>query len=459
MLQCLVVAVRPLYVEELAELLAFEFDAAQGGIPKYRAALRLDDQTQAVLSTCSSLVTIVDVARNNRQVVHFSHFSVKEFLMSNRLGDFSRYHIHPIPAHTILTQACLGCLLHLEDHIDEEGLEKFPLATYAAQHWVYHAQFKQVASHVKGGIGALFDPDKHHFATWIWIYDIDQVKFFERSHSASDLSLSSTPNPLYYSTLCGLYDLVEHLTFKHPEYVNAICGLYTFPLLAALGEDHIEVAKLLLERGANIDARETTGMTILLKALSQPHPNLADIVKFLLKHGADVNAQDDTLRSPLHLAEYSGELEVAQMLVEHGADVNFGDDDGQTPLHILLDSRINDEGDVLNHALLLLKHGAEVNRRDNKKQTSLLLAIGGDLFKLAGILLEHGADANAENTNGNTPLHILLKRQIYDKTDLVVALNNRRLRQRDTEVNIRSMENENPLPLEIGTVVYNFVIY
>ena len=56
MLQCLMVAVRPLRVEELAELLAFEFDAAQGGVPKYHGAWQLDDQTQAVLSTCSSLV-------------------------------------------------------------------------------------------------------------------------------------------------------------------------------------------------------------------------------------------------------------------------------------------------------------------------------------------------------------------------------------------------------------------
>jgi hypothetical protein len=115
------VAVRPLRVEELAELLAFEFDAAQGGIPKYRAAWRLDDQTQAVLSTCSSLVTIIDDRWSGRQVVQFSHFSVKEFLISNRLtsplGDFSRYHIHPGSAHTILTQACLGFLLHLDDHM------------------------------------------------------------------------------------------------------------------------------------------------------------------------------------------------------------------------------------------------------------------------------------------------------------------------------------------------------
>ena len=173
MLQCLVVAVRPLLVEELAELLAFEFDAALGGIPKYRAAWRLDDQTQAVLSTCSSLVTIINEHRYGHRV-QFSHFSVKEFLMSDRLtsplGDFSRYQIHPVPAHTILTQACLGFLLHLDDHIDKESVKSFPLAEYAARHWVSHALFEGVVSHVKDGMETLFDPDKPHFTAWIGIY-------------------------------------------------------------------------------------------------------------------------------------------------------------------------------------------------------------------------------------------------------------------------------------------------
>ena len=105
MLQCLMVAIRPLGVEELAELLAFEFDAAQDGIPKYHPALRLDDQTQAVLSTCSSLVTIISDRWSYRpQVVQFSHFSVKEFLVSNRLapllGDISQFRIHLGSAHT-----------------------------------------------------------------------------------------------------------------------------------------------------------------------------------------------------------------------------------------------------------------------------------------------------------------------------------------------------------------------
>ena len=444
MLQCLAVAVRPLHVEELAELLAFEFDAMQRGIPGYHADWQLDDQTQAVLSTCSSLVVIVNSGRSGR-LVQFSHFSIKEFLTSDRLGDFSRYHICLVSAHTILTQACLGILLHLGDHIDKESVEGFPLAKYAAQHWAEHARVEDVASHVKDGMETLFDSDKPYFAAWIRIYDIDLPEVYEQGFPASEISLNLTPNPLYYAVLCGFYDLVKHLAIKHPQHVNAICGRYTFPLLAALGEDHVDVAELLIEHGANVDVRETTGKTILLKVLSPPQRNLVAIVTFLLKHGADVNARDNTLRSSLHLlAECGGDLEVAQVLVNHGADVNFRDNNGKTPLHIVSESRNNNEGDLLNYAQLLLEHGAEVDSRDKDNQTPIHLAIGRDRFKLMRILLEYGADANAENKNGKTPLHILSERQINDKTGDVA------------EVNRRYKDNETPLQLEIGTELYKF---
>ena len=442
MLQCLVVAVRPLRVEELAELLAFEFDAAQGGIPKYREAWQLDDQTQAVLSTCSSLVTII-IGEHFRLIVQFSHFSVKEFLMSNRLGDFSRYHIHPISAHTILTQACLGILLHLNDHIDEESVKTFPLAEYAAQHWVEHARFQDIASRVKDGMATLFDADKPHFAAWVGLYDVDSPKFYQRDLSA-EISLNLTPNTLYYAVLCGFYDLVTHLAIKNPQHVNAICGRYSFPLLAALGEGHIEVAELLLKLGANVDARERTGKTVLLKALSRPQRNLASIVKFLLEKGADVNARDNTLRNALHLlADYGGDLEVAQMLALHRAD-----DDGKAPLYTLSE---RDEDEVLDHARLLLEYGADVNCRDKDNQTPLYRAIGQSRLKLAGILLEHGADANVEDNNGKTPLHALSECRMYDDDTLDDALDHvLLLLSHGADVNCRDKDNQTPLHLAIG---------
>ena len=83
------------------------------------------------------------------------------------LGDFSRYHIHPLSAHTILTQACLRVLLHLDDNGNQESIQQIPLATYAAEHWVEHAQFQDVASCMKNGLETLFDHDEPHFAAWL----------------------------------------------------------------------------------------------------------------------------------------------------------------------------------------------------------------------------------------------------------------------------------------------------
>jgi hypothetical protein len=89
LLQCLAVALRPLHVEELAEVLAFDLDAAEGEIPKLHPEWRWEDQEVAVLSACSSLISVVTVPWNNSRVIQFSHFSVKEYLTSDRLATAS----------------------------------------------------------------------------------------------------------------------------------------------------------------------------------------------------------------------------------------------------------------------------------------------------------------------------------------------------------------------------------
>jgi ankyrin repeat protein len=444
MLQCLVVAVRPLEVEELAELLAFDFDTSQGGIPRYRPALRLDNQTQAVLSTCSSLVTIIK--GRSRPIVQFSHFSVKEFLVSNRLasslGDISKYHIRLESAHIILTQACLGLLLHSDDRITEESVKHFPLARYAADHWFEHAQSEDVVSRVKDGMQTLFDPDKPHFETWVGLSDIDPVM--------GSSSILEDPSPLYYAVLCGFYDLVEHLAIKHPHYVNAFGGQYGFPLLAALGQGHFEITELLLKHGADVDVREATGKTLLLVALSWlgGHDNLINIVEFLLTHNADVNARDaDTFKTSLHLAVEYNHRQVIPMLLNHKADVNCQDSDGITPLHLVWENEIDDEDGVLDHALLFLKHGADVNRGNNDNDTPLHLAILENRFKLVEVFLAHGADADAKNDNGVTPLHVLSESEIDDEDDFLdYAL---LLLKYGAEVNRRDNDNDTPLHLAI----------
>ena len=165
--QCLTVAVRPLRVDELAEIVAIRFYPRQ--LPQYHVDWQSTDAQEAVLSTCSSLISVVDV--DGLPVVQFSHFSVKEFLTSDRLAestdDLSRFHVVPYAAHTILAQASLSVLLHLGDQVDKDSIKKFPFAQYAAQHWVDHGRFEDVSSCIQDSMKSLFDVGSPSFATWI----------------------------------------------------------------------------------------------------------------------------------------------------------------------------------------------------------------------------------------------------------------------------------------------------
>ncbi|KAI9465553.1 hypothetical protein BJY52DRAFT_590291 [Lactarius psammicola] len=80
--QCLMVSVRPLEIQELAEIFAIQFDSKMG--TKLEEGWRPEDAEDAVLSACSCLVSVVNV--RDSQIVQFSHFSVKEFLTSDRLA-------------------------------------------------------------------------------------------------------------------------------------------------------------------------------------------------------------------------------------------------------------------------------------------------------------------------------------------------------------------------------------
>ncbi|KAN0128768.1 hypothetical protein V8E53_013414 [Lactarius tabidus] len=156
LLQCLAVARSPLRVEELAEVLAVDLNP--GGIPKLNTDWRWEDQEEAVLSACSSLVSVI--GDHHYRVVQFSHFSVKEFLTSDRLAscteEVSRFHIAIEPSHAILAQACLGILLRLDDHSDEDSAERIHLFRYAAEYWYQHAQVGDVELRIKDAIDYFF---------------------------------------------------------------------------------------------------------------------------------------------------------------------------------------------------------------------------------------------------------------------------------------------------------------
>ena len=390
--QCLTVAVRPLQLDELAEVLAIRFDAGQ--LPRYDVNWRSEDAQEAVLSACSSLIAVVNI--DGSPVVQFAHFSVKEFLTSDRLANstkaLSRYHILPRAAHTILAQASLGVLLHLGNHVDKNNMENFPFARYAAEHWVEHGQFKDVSSSIEDTMECLFDLDEPSFATWIWIYDID---YPFRPHMFETQPTRPEAVPLYYATLCGFHDLVEHLVAAHLEDVNAIGGYHHTAVNAALITGNVEIALLLLEHGADVNIVDAEGWTPLLRASQSGR---RDDVELLLKHHANVNLQERDGDTALHMAARNGELEIVGMLLRHGSVVGTPTYKGWTALKSA--SRYGH----LDVVRLLIESGAAVDTPDNDGSTPLKSASGYGHLDVVRLLIESGAAVDTPSNEGWTPL-------------------------------------------------------
>ena len=390
--QCVAAASRPLHVNELAEFLAFDFDA--GSTPTYLADWRLEDPAHTVLSICSSLLAVVRQG-DGLPIVQFAHFSVKEYLTSVRLAEakdsISHFHVSMTAAHTVIAQVCLGVLLHFDEDVTKDSLEKFPLAAYAAEHWVGHAKFENVSSNVEYGIKRLFDPSRIHLSVWTWIYDPDPTYL---RHERSERPEKARATHLHYAALCGMHDVVNFMIVEYSQDVNARGFRDETPLHRASRCGHADVAQLLLEHGADVNARDYIKRTPLLLASFDAH---VEVARVLLKHGADAEARNMGDWSPLKWAADEGYVEFARVILEHGTDVNTQDEDNRTPLYLVRKEEV---------VRLLLKHGADTNHLDNSGQTPLHRLSYLGRGEAARALLEHGVDANARSTNNATPLHL-----------------------------------------------------
>jgi serine/threonine-protein phosphatase 6 regulatory ankyrin repeat subunit B len=154
-------------------------------------------------------------------------------------------------------------------------------------------------------------------------------------------------------------------------------------LLEAAEKGDIEGVKILLSKGANIDAKgDYRSDTALIKAATRGHE---EIVRILLTKGAKVNEKDKFGATSLMYAASEGYTKIAEVLIERSADVNARDNYGRTAL---IDAVNDNQHDIVK---ILLSKGAEVNAEDNSGATSWVYAAESGYTEIVKLLKTAGA--------------------------------------------------------------------
>ncbi|KAJ5514956.1 NACHT nucleoside triphosphatase [Penicillium fimorum] len=226
-------------------------------------------------------------------------------------------------------------------------------------------------------------------------------------------------NALQAASQGGHQEIVKLLLDKGAD-VNAQGGEYGNALQGASQRGHQEIIKLLLDKGADVNAQGGFYGNALQGA---SHGGHQEIIKLLLDKGADVNAQGGEYGNALQGASQGGHQEIIKLLLDKGADVNAqggfygnalqGASHGghQEIIKLLLDkgADVNAQGGFYGNALqvasqgghqeiikLLLDKGADVNAQGGFYGNALQGALQGRHQEIVKLLLDKGADVNAQ---------------------------------------------------------------
>lgn len=138
---------------------------------------------------------------------------------------------------------------------------------------------------------------------------------------------------LFEAATVGHLDTVKRILAGQPQQVNAYAPDGFFPLALAAFFGHAGVVDYLLAHGANVHQLATNAQRVnaLHAASANKHLN---ICRVLIESGIDVNAAQEGGFTPLQAAAQNGQLELVELLLQHGANAKSTNKDGQTALDI-----------------------------------------------------------------------------------------------------------------------------
>jgi len=379
MLTLLCYAKRPLTVPELRDAIAVDLSEP----PQFKPGRRLKT-VDAIRRICPEFIEVDEQPDGEPPTVRIAHFSVQEYLESGRLSsEIAKFSVQTQDAHTQIASICLTYLLKPELHKSINPKEEYPLALYAARTWHEHLfDGYKTDNFAECQIMCLFQNTKA-FESWVTIWNIDD--------GDGKKPIGEIPSPIYYTSLIGLDSVLTkllHSRVGNISDVNAQGGYYGNALQAASAEGHEAVARLLLEKGANVNAQGGGFFGNALQVASWAgHEAIAQL---LLEKGADVNAQGGYYGNSLQVASAEGHEAVARLLLEKGANVNA---QGSGIFGSALQAASWAGYEAI--ARLLLEKGADVNAQGGGGGSALQAASFRGHEAIVRLLLEKGAETKS----------------------------------------------------------------
>lgn len=246
-------------------------------------------------------------------------------------------------------------------------------------------------------------------------------------HAKADSTIADKTGwtPLMTAVNRGHIELVDLLS-KNKQTINQKDDIGWSPLHLTANKDNkgeeevqVSIARMLLKRGADLNAQTNKGLTPLALASLRNWPKL---VKSLSDAKADGRIPDNEGWTPLMYAVNNGYAEVASLLMKDKRVINLKEKKGWSALHFTANSS-NKGGDALQTTLAqqLIKQGADIDAQTKAGDTALNLAAWNNRPAVAKLLLTAKANTTLPDTDGRTPLMTAVRAGNVDVVKMLAA--------------------------------------